>query len=140
MGQITTTAAIAATPEAVWDVISAPHTYEQWMTIHTKWKGDVPERFSEGATAAEVVTISLESRGRRRNDRRFFSIRRGMKPMPPATISVVSVSRTTGFPENGSMRVRFYENAKGIAPGQSAVFYEGEDVIGGGIIQRGQLI
>ncbi len=57
MGQITTTAAIAATPEAVWDVISAPHTYEQWMTIHTKWKGDVPERFSEGATAAEVVTM-----------------------------------------------------------------------------------
>jgi tRNA-specific 2-thiouridylase len=34
------------------------------------------------------------------------------------------------------VRVRFYENAKGIAPGQSAVFYEGDDVIGGGIIQR----
>jgi tRNA-specific 2-thiouridylase len=34
------------------------------------------------------------------------------------------------------INVRFYENAKGIAPGQSAVFYEGEDVIGGGIIQK----
>jgi tRNA-specific 2-thiouridylase len=32
--------------------------------------------------------------------------------------------------------VRFYERAKGIAPGQSAVFYDGNDVIGGGIIQR----
>ena len=32
--------------------------------------------------------------------------------------------------------VRFYEGVKGIAPGQSAVFYEGDDVIGGGIIQR----
>lgn len=32
--------------------------------------------------------------------------------------------------------VRFYERAKGIAPGQSAVFYEGNDVVGGGIIQR----
>lgn len=32
--------------------------------------------------------------------------------------------------------VRFYEDAKGIAPGQSAVFYEGDGVIGGGIIQR----
>ena len=30
--------------------------------------------------------------------------------------------------------IRFYGEAKGIAPGQSAVFYEGEDVIGGGII------
>jgi tRNA-uridine 2-sulfurtransferase len=32
--------------------------------------------------------------------------------------------------------VKFYQPAKGIAPGQSAVFYEGDDVIGGGIIQR----
>ncbi len=38
---------------------------------------------------------------------------------------------------NGNgIRVSFYENAKGIAPGQSAVFYEGDDVICGGIIQR----
>jgi tRNA-specific 2-thiouridylase len=37
--------------------------------------------------------------------------------------------------ENGVL-VRFYEEVKGIAPGQSAVFYEGEDVMGGGIIQR----
>jgi tRNA-specific 2-thiouridylase len=32
--------------------------------------------------------------------------------------------------------VKFYNDVKGIAPGQSAVFYENEDVIGGGIIQR----
>ena len=38
-----------------------------------------------------------------------------------------------------SVHVRFYENVKGIAPGQSAVFYEGDDVIGGGIIQSGVL-
>lgn len=41
--------------------------------------------------------------------------------------------------ENAKMKVRFYENVKGIAPGQSAVFYEGDDVIGGGIIQMGSL-
>ncbi len=44
------------------------------------------------------------------------------------------------FPENNGMRVRFYEKARGIAPGQSAVFYEGDDVIGGGIIQSGARI
>lgn len=44
------------------------------------------------------------------------------------------------YPENGGLRVRFYENAKSIAPGQSAVFYEGDDVMGGGIIQRGELV
>jgi tRNA-uridine 2-sulfurtransferase len=37
--------------------------------------------------------------------------------------------------ENG-VQVKFYEDAKGVAPGQSAVFYEGNDVIGGGIIMR----
>jgi tRNA-uridine 2-sulfurtransferase len=41
--------------------------------------------------------------------------------------------------DNG-VAVRFYEDAKGIAPGQSAVFYEGEDVIGGGIIQRSTVL
>jgi tRNA-specific 2-thiouridylase len=40
------------------------------------------------------------------------------------------------FAYEKGVKVRFYENVKGIAPGQSAVFYEGEDVIGGGIIQR----
>jgi tRNA-specific 2-thiouridylase len=42
-------------------------------------------------------------------------------------------------PLSGTMKVHFYENVKGIAPGQSAVFYEGDDVIGGGIIQSGSL-
>lgn len=37
------------------------------------------------------------------------------------------------------VQVQFSHYAKGIAPGQSAVFYEGDDVIGGGVIQRGQL-
>jgi len=41
---------------------------------------------------------------------------------------------------DGGVRARFYENVKSIAPGQSAVFYEGDDVIGGGIIQRGNLL
>lgn len=36
------------------------------------------------------------------------------------------------------VNVEFYEPVKGIAPGQSAVFYEGDDVIGGGIIQRNE--
>lgn len=34
------------------------------------------------------------------------------------------------------MNVRFYEEVSAIAPGQSAVFYEGDDVIGGGFIKK----
>jgi tRNA-uridine 2-sulfurtransferase len=48
----------------------------------------------------------------------------------PGALSSISMN-------NNLVDVSFYENVKGIAPGQSAVFYEGDDVIGGGIIQKG---
>jgi tRNA-specific 2-thiouridylase len=35
------------------------------------------------------------------------------------------------------MHVRFHENVSAITPGQAAVFYEGDDVVGGGWIQSG---
>lgn len=38
--------------------------------------------------------------------------------------------------EDDQVQVDFYANVRGIAPGQSAVFYEGDDVVGGGIIMR----
>jgi uncharacterized protein YndB with AHSA1/START domain len=57
MGQVNATVTIPAAPEQVWDVISAPASYEQWLTIHTKWKSDVPERFAVGAKVDEVVTM-----------------------------------------------------------------------------------
>ncbi|HEY0749666.1 MAG TPA: tRNA 2-thiouridine(34) synthase MnmA [Chitinophagaceae bacterium] len=38
--------------------------------------------------------------------------------------------------DGNTMFVQFFQKAKGIAPGQSAVFYEGDDVLGGGIIQK----
>jgi tRNA-specific 2-thiouridylase len=40
------------------------------------------------------------------------------------------------FAYENRLAVRFYNQVKGIAPGQSAVFYEGDDVIGGGIIKK----
>jgi tRNA-uridine 2-sulfurtransferase len=36
-----------------------------------------------------------------------------------------------------SLNVSFMANVKGVAPGQSAVFYENDDVVGGGIIMGG---
>lgn len=38
------------------------------------------------------------------------------------------------FQQGEKVQVEFLANVKGIAPGQSAVFYEGDDVLGGGII------
>ena len=38
--------------------------------------------------------------------------------------------------ENNEFKVEFMANVRGVAPGQSAVFYDGDDVIGGGRISR----
>ena len=38
--------------------------------------------------------------------------------------------------ENDKMKVIFHDNVNGIAPGQAAVFYENDDVIGGGWIEK----
>lgn len=37
---------------------------------------------------------------------------------------------------DGRIKIAFYENVKGVAPGQSAVFYDGNDLIGGGFIDK----
>ena len=37
---------------------------------------------------------------------------------------------------NGKIKVEFHEDVSGIAPGQAAVFYEGDDVVGGGWILK----
>lgn len=57
MGKINATVTIPASKDKVFDAIVTPATYEAWMTTHTKWKGDVPERITEGASYDEVVTM-----------------------------------------------------------------------------------
>jgi tRNA-uridine 2-sulfurtransferase len=43
---------------------------------------------------------------------------------------------TINLTENGEVEVIFHEKTSGIAPGQSAVFYDGNDLIGGGFIKK----
>ena len=44
------------------------------------------------------------------------------------------------FPQNDhQVKVDFLANVKGVAPGQSAVFYDGDDLVGGGIIMGSKL-
>ena len=57
MGSVNATRTIEAPPDQVWDRFASPDSYEQWLTIHTKWKGDVPDTFSLGAQVDEVVTM-----------------------------------------------------------------------------------
>jgi len=38
--------------------------------------------------------------------------------------------------DGGEIHVEFMANVRGVAPGQSAVFYEGDDIVGGGVILK----
>ncbi len=68
---------------------------------------------------------------------KYEGIMDGMEVMTKIRYKDKGALSTLNTYENG-VKVRFYEDVKGIAPGQSAVFYEGEDVVGGGIIQRNE--
>jgi len=66
---------------------------------------------------------------------KYDSITNGMEALTKIRYKDKGALSNLFLYENG-VNVRFYEDVKGIAPGQSAVFYEGDDVLGGGIIQR----
>ncbi|SDZ17462.1 Polyketide cyclase / dehydrase and lipid transport [Amycolatopsis xylanica] len=57
MGQISASVDLPAAPDKVWAEFSNPNNFEKWLTIHTKWKGDVPTEFAKGAKVSEVVTM-----------------------------------------------------------------------------------
>ncbi|MBK8635970.1 MAG: tRNA 2-thiouridine(34) synthase MnmA [Saprospiraceae bacterium] len=68
------------------------------------------------------------------NSMKYKSIPDGLEAITQVRYNdrgTLSVLKNRGLDEVG---VEFYANVKGIAPGQSAVFYEGDDVIGGGVI------
>jgi len=66
----------------------------------------------------------------------------GEGPLRPLTVEVKIRYRAPAVPailyppEEGLARVEFEEKQKAVTPGQSVVFYNGEEVLGGGIIRE----
>jgi tRNA-specific 2-thiouridylase len=62
-------------------------------------------------------------------------------PLPPGLSCTVKVRyrdkprQAQVFPERGLVRIRLQDPAEAVTPGQSAVLYEGEEVLGGGFIE-----
>ena len=57
MGQISATLELGASPEDVWALCSNPNNFEKWLTLHVKWKGDVPSEFTQGSQVTEVISM-----------------------------------------------------------------------------------
>ncbi len=71
-----------------------------------------------GGLGSPNEPIAVEARIRHRAETR------------PATLSVVKKG-----PDSGSVKIHFHQPVEGITPGQAVVFYQGDEVIGGGTIQ-----
>ncbi|MEW5807936.1 SRPBCC family protein [Mycolicibacterium litorale] len=57
MGTITVSVELPAAPEKVWAILSSPAQFENWLTIHTKWKSDLPAELATGQQVTEVTTL-----------------------------------------------------------------------------------
>jgi len=84
--------------------------------------GEVDELIRNGMTVGQI------------NMMKYPIITEGMEAITQVRYNDKGVMASL-HPDGQDVKVEFYANVKGIAPGQSAVFYEGDDVIGGGIIR-----
>ena len=72
---------------------------------------------------------------RKLNMMKYTSVPQGMESVTMIRYND-SGSLSKLYHDGDMMRVEFESNVKAVAPGQSAVFYEGDDVIGGGVIME----
>lgn len=84
--------------------------------------GDVDDLLRNGMTVGECNIMKYETLPKN------IEVVSQIRYNDPGTLSIANQV------EN-SILVEFLANVRGVAPGQSAVFYENDDVVGGGIIQ-----
>ncbi len=87
--------------------------------------GPVSELLKNGAVIGKTNLLKYD---RIVDDKEFVTQVRYNDPGTMSTVSHVKGSN--------DIEVEFHANVRGVAPGQSAVFYEGDDVVGGGIIMK----
>lgn len=70
------------------------------------------------------------------NPMKYAQIPEGIEAVTQIRYNSPGTLSTLRNESDDKIRAEFHANVTGVAPGQSAVFYEGDDVIGGGIILR----
>ena len=68
------------------------------------------------------------------NSMKYESIPNGMEAITQIRYNDPGVLAKVKNDGSDKIEVEFLANVRGVAPGQSAVFYEGDDVVGGGLI------
>jgi hypothetical protein len=55
--KVNATATVPATPARTWAVASDLRRFDEWMTLHDGWRGELPPVIEEGAVLTSVVTV-----------------------------------------------------------------------------------
>lgn len=57
MAKTTASLDLSVTPQQAWERASDLSRYDQWLTIHDGWRGELPENIGEGTVMSSVVSV-----------------------------------------------------------------------------------
>src|SRR5436305_1011513 len=57
MATIEKTEDFNVSPEQLWEVVGNPARFEEWLSMHVKWKSELPSEIAVGSTLSEVVSV-----------------------------------------------------------------------------------
>lgn len=57
MGELTASTDFNAPAAEVWALVADPNNFEKWLTLHVKWKSEVPNTLGLGSQMTEVVSM-----------------------------------------------------------------------------------
>jgi hypothetical protein len=57
VAKVNATASVPATPARTWAVASDLSRFDEWMTIHDGWRGELPPVIEKGTALTSVVTV-----------------------------------------------------------------------------------
>lgn len=57
MPKVNATAAVPASPSRTWAVVSDLRRFDEWMTIHDGWRGELPAELGRGTHLTSVVKV-----------------------------------------------------------------------------------
>ena len=63
MGHIEATRNLAASPDALWAMVSDPQTWDKWFTVHDRWLQEPPATLTEGTKlTAKIVMLNMANK------------------------------------------------------------------------------
>ncbi|MGA6161570.1 type II toxin-antitoxin system Rv0910 family toxin [Amycolatopsis magusensis] len=57
MTKVNVSVDLPCTPEKAWATVSDLSRFEEWLTIHQKWSGELPAEIRQGSKVTEVVSV-----------------------------------------------------------------------------------